>query len=237
MEYFMVSFVYEWGEESAQNEKESVYVLFFLMAVSLIPLRAFTRLDIKLRFYEGLRRGIEERSQITLCSSLESFFIAVINTGSNLTEEESQLIMIFNLVEVNLIEENEVIWRNSQSESVAHFFWLGDREYGVVIFPVDQARKNQFRVFVLEEKNQDKEILLDTTVILPWKRTTVVGLKDIHGKPYFISLHLTGGVVGGIVGGGVIGGVIRRGIVWIGRVRKRKGIDNDPFFSLSFSQK
>lgn len=199
-------------EKKVHRMKKKVFMfLFFLIAVSLIPLRAFTRLDIKLRFYEGLRRGIEERSQIIPCSSLESFFIAVIKTGSDLTEEESQLRMIFNLADVNLIEENELIWRNSQSESVAHFFWLGDREYRVVIFPVDQAQRHQFRVFVLEEKNQRRDILLDIKIILAMKNTALIGMKDTEGKPYFISFCITGGVIGGVIHRGyVVGGVIDR---------------------------
>jgi len=86
---------------------------------------------------------------------------------------------------------------------------LHDREYLISVAPIDRARKHQFRISALEVNGDKKKVILDTRIVLPWMDTAVIGFKDGHGKPYFVSFRTTGGAVGGVIARGVVlGGVV-----------------------------
>ena len=177
-----------------------LFVILFIF-LFFVSLSAYTSLDIKLRFFKGFREGIDEQFYSMPQSYLQPIITAIIKAKFELVEEEMEIGKIFNLKDVHLIAEAEDKWRFHGSDKISHNFRIDGKEYLILITPIDRAREHLFRIEVLEKSTQNKEILLDTRIILPRNSTVVIMLEDVHGKPYFISFHITGGTIGGIVGG------------------------------------
>jgi len=195
------------------NKKTLLLGTIFLMGLSFVPLKADVNLDIKMRFFGGVREGMAEPPQFVTSSYLQTTVTASIKSKFELAEEQKQIKKIFNLKEVNLITEADLRWKDKDSDKIFHIFRLDSKEYLLLITPISPVRKSQFRIEVFEQSEKGKINLLDTEIILPKKNIAVFGFEDVQGKPYFLSFHTSEtrlvGVVGGVEGGvgGVLGGV------------------------------
>jgi len=182
----------------------------FISSFFFLPLQADVSLDIKLRFFEGMREGMREGMaeppQVVTSSYLQPTISARIRSRYLLSEEQEQIKKVFNLKDVRLITEADLQWESSKSDKIFHILRLDSKEYLVLITPASPIRKRQFRIEVFEQSPKGKNSLLNTEIILPKENIAVFGFEDLQGKPYFISFHIIGTVIGGVVGG-VMGGV------------------------------
>jgi len=193
------------------NNKALILGAIFLLGFSFISLQADVNLDIKMRFFGGVREGMAEPPRFVTSSYLQPTVTASIKSKFELAEEQKQIKKIFNLKEVSLITEADLRWASRDSDKIFHIFRLDSKEYLLLITPVSSVRKHQFRIEVFEQSEKGKINLLDTEIILPEKNIAVFGFEDVQGKPYFLSFHITGTktVLGGVVGG-VLSGVVSK---------------------------
>ncbi|MBE0460062.1 MAG: energy transducer TonB [Candidatus Aminicenantes bacterium] len=183
------------------NKKTLLLGTIFLMGLSFVPLKADVNLDIKIRFFAGVREGMAEPPQFVTSSYLQPTVTASIKSKFELAEEQKQIKKIFNLKEVSLITEADLRWKSKYSDKIFHIFRLDSKEYLLLITPVSPVRKSQFRIEVFEQSEKGKINLLDTEIILPEKNIAVFGFEDVQGKPYFLSFHTSETRLVGVVEG------------------------------------
>jgi len=182
------------------NKKRLFFIVFFLMAFSFLSLQADSSIDMKLRFFEGVREGKTVPPKFVTSSYLQPTVTASIPSKFLLADEEEQIKKVFNLKEVRLIMEADLKWK-SKLGKLAHIFRLDSREYLLLLAPVPkeysvsskediQDRRHQFKIEIIEQKEEDKVSLMDTEIILPEKNIAVFGFEDNQGNPYFLSFHV-----------------------------------------------
>ncbi len=176
----------------AMIKKKIILFTVFLLALTLISLHAAVRLDIKLRFYGGIRGVAVELPQIATSSFLHPTFSANIMSEAELAEEKKQIQRVFNLLDVSLITEADLPWSEG-SGKISHIIRLDSKEYLILVTPPNRTRKNQFWIEVFEQNENEKRSLLDTEFILPEGNIAVFGFEDMQGNPYFLSLRFTQG--------------------------------------------
>ena len=184
------------------NKKKLLFMTIFLMGFSFLPLHADFSIDMKLRFFEGIREGKIVPPKFVTSSYLQPTVTASIPSKFLLAEEQEQIKKVFNLKEVQLITEADLTWKSKLGD-LAHIFRLDSREYLLVLAPVakeqfvskkgkSQGRMHQFKIEISEQKGKDKISLMDTEIILPEKNIAVFGFEDNQGNPYFLSFHVLG---------------------------------------------
>lgn len=190
--------------------KKLCLTAYLLIGFFSLSLHAAVKQELKLRFFEGIREGKAEPSKFVTSSYLQPTITASIRSKFLLAEEQEQIKKVFNLKDVRLITEADLVWKLEYPEKIARVFRLDSKEYLIVITPPDRTQKRQFKVEVFEQTEKDKFNLLDTEIILPEKNIAVLGFEDKQGKPYFISFHTRLKPLGSVVGG-VFGGITEKG--------------------------
>jgi TonB family protein len=184
--------------------RTAIFIVVFL-TLGCLTLQATEYLDVKVRFFEGARKGkIEPRAAVT-SSFLNPTFSATIPSKFLLADEKDQIKRVFNLKEVNLITESDLSftgekgkWKTKmktqrfQLNGQSFFFILVPEE---VKYPYSSIGKNvvhtlQFRIVVYEKAEETKHALLDTQFFLPEKNLAVFGFEDKKGNPYFMSFQI-----------------------------------------------
>lgn len=183
------------------NMKKLLFIMIFLLFFSSLTLQAETTMDIKLRFFEGIRVGKPDPPQFVTSSYLQPTVTATIRSKFLLAEEQEQIQKVFNLKEVSLITEFAMKWKSERGK-IAKIFRLDSREYAVVLTPFSKEPviskkkgvqgKNQFKIEIFEQGDEFKNSLLDTEIILPGNNIAVFGFEDKNGTPYFLSFHVAG---------------------------------------------
>ena len=78
-------------------KKKIVFILIFLAGLSFSFLSAQSEIDMKMRFFEGVRRGESEPPKIVTSSYLQPTVTANIPSKFLLAEEKEQIKKVFNL--------------------------------------------------------------------------------------------------------------------------------------------
>lgn len=170
--------------------KKVFWVLVLLFGVSFLNVFAADTQIIKLRFFEGIKETMVDRPPFVTSSYLHSTNTAHIRTNSLLSEEQEQLKKIYNLKDVHLIIEADLILGTKKKNKIIYTFRINGTEYFVIIQQAVRHRKRLYRLEVYQQTKEDKNSLLDTEVQLPSKKSVVFGFADKQGKPYFLSLGL-----------------------------------------------
>jgi TonB family protein len=171
--------------------------------------------ELKMRVLEGSREKAAEPAKPVTASFLKFLSFANFELEQDLAAEQ-QIKKVYNLKDVGLLTEANLVWEKGKSDKAFHMFRLNGQEYVVMVTPGGLAERNQFRIEVLEQTAAKKTSLLDTEFALPEKNAAVFGFETTELKPYFISLRVVrwsgepagakggaeGGVVGGVPGGG-----------------------------------
>ena len=157
---------------------------------------------IKLRVFEGLKEGSPPARSIT-SSYLKYMLSASIPSETALEAEQNQIRKTFNLKDVKLVTEFNVILTRGEGLEARHRFRLDGKQYEVAIAS-REVLPQKFQIEVNEVSEKESRNLLDTEFTIPRKSVAVFGFEDSNGRPYFISL---GEVAVGISAGGVEGGV------------------------------
>jgi TonB family protein len=189
------------GDEALQSGKSAAGV-------------AAAAFELKMRVLEGSREKAAEPAKPVTASFLKFLSFANIELEQDLAAEQ-QIKKVYNLKDVGLLTEANLVWEKGKSDKAFHMFRLNGQEYAVMVTPGGLAERNQFRIEVLEQTAAKKTSLLDTEFALPEKNAAVFGFETTELKPYFISLRVVrwsgepagakagaeGGVAGGVLGG------------------------------------
>lgn len=184
-------------------KKSLVFIFILLAGLSFLDLRAQSQIEMKMRFFEGVRRGDVEPPKIVTSSYLQPTVTANIPSKFLLAEEKTQIKNVFNLEDVQLITEADLNWKSWKGD-LAHIFRLNGHSYRLKLTPVskesgakpkkfmESGGSHQFKIDITEINGEEITGLMDTEIILPEKNIAVFGFEDRDGKPYFLSFHVTG---------------------------------------------
>ena len=182
------------------QQKKIVLLVFGNLIFFSLFLCADYDLELKMRFYEGVREGKSESPEFVTSSYLQPTVTATIPSRFLLAEEKEQIGKVFNLKTVNLITEADLRW-SARKGDIAHVFRLDGKEYRMILSVVpkefkvssDAAKKetvHQIKIGILEQHGQKETSLMDTEIILPHQKMVVLGFEDKEGTPYFLSFHV-----------------------------------------------
>ena len=173
------------------RQKKLLWIVFATFFFSGLSLPADYVVEFKMRFYEGVREGDLEATDIVTSSYLQPTVTATIPTRFLLSEEKAQIRKVFNLKDVNLIAEAD-LQLSANKGSISHLLRLNGKAYRMEI--AIQTKKNtthQFKISIFEQSEGKETHLMDTDVILPQKKMAVLGFENNEGNPYFLSFHVT----------------------------------------------
>ena len=178
--------------------KKAIVFIGCFLAISLVYLQAAEKLNIKLRVYEGVKEGASAPPLRFVTSSfLQPTISAAIQTEFELESEREKIKRVFNLQEVDLLTEADLIVGERVKEIARHYFRLNGNEYLLAIRLMEWKGMGQFAIFVNEIVEDKHENILTTGITLPGGNAAVFGFEDKKGKPYFLSFHITSVIVGG----------------------------------------
>lgn len=188
-------------KEETMHMKRILLLMLGIFIFSILPLSADYELELKMRFYEGVRSGESEPLDFVTSSYLQPTVTATIPSRFLLAEEKQQIRKVFNLKEVNLITEADLRW-NERKGDIKYAFRIDGKQYFVTLSIVPKEYKvasqtekkdivHQTRIQVLEQTGEEKTDLMDSEIILPRKKMAVLGFEDKEGRPYFLSFHVT----------------------------------------------
>lgn len=181
--------------------KRVIWVWILLLGGALSVLHAQSSIDLKQRFFEGIKDNKAKPSEFITSSYLRPTVTANIRSRFLLSDEINQIKKVFNLRDVRLITEYDLNW-TAKKGKLAHMFRLNGQQFVMVLGPVykehrieskerEVERSYQFNIEILEQKGEERTSLLDTEIILPEKNIAVFGFEDKEGNPYFFSFHIT----------------------------------------------
>jgi len=161
---------------------------------SASALRGADRLELKLRVYEGARQGSLTPPKFVTSSYLQPTITANLPTGAELEKEIEQIKRVFNLPDVGLLTEADlVIGEGGQApDRVRHYFRLNGSAYTVQVVLADTKSRNRFVVVFNEMVGEEPKNVLTTEMILTGGHSAVFGFENRAGKPYFCSFRVTG---------------------------------------------
>ena len=181
--------------------KRLFFAWILLLGGVFSVLYAQSSIDLKMRFFEGLKEGKAKPPEFVTSSYLQPTVTANIPSRFLLSEEQNQIKKVFNLRDVRLITEYDMSWKAKKGK-LAHMFRLNGQQFIMVLAPVyrehiavskemDGDRSHQFKIEIMEQKGEERTSLMDTEIILPEKNIAVFGFEDKEGNSYFLSFHIT----------------------------------------------
>lgn len=179
-------------------KKSVVVVLTFFLFSSGIILGAETRLDLKLRVYEGARQGALAPPQLVTTSYIRPTISAnmEMQAGFELEKEKEQIKRVFNLQDVGLLTEADLVIGEERagrsSHSARHFFRLNGNAFTINVMLIEWKNPGRFLVLLNDMTAEKPANVLTTEMLLHGGHSAVFGFEDKTGKPYFCSFHITG---------------------------------------------
>ncbi|MGB6865339.1 MAG: energy transducer TonB [Candidatus Aminicenantaceae bacterium] len=181
--------------------KKLFFAWILLLGGFLSVLYAQSSIDLKMRFFEGLKDERAKPPEFVTSSYLQPTVTANIPSRFLLAEEQSQIKKVFNLRDVRLITEYDMSWKAKKGK-LAYMFRLNGQQFIMVLAPVYKEhiavskemqidRSHQFKIEIMEQKGEERTSLMDTEIILPEKNIAVFGFEDKEGNSYFLSFHVT----------------------------------------------
>ena len=175
-------------------KKKAIVFIGCFLAVSMVYLQATEKLNIKLRVYEGAKEGTPEPLRFVTSSFLQSTISATIQTEFELENEREKIKRVFNLQDVNLLTEADLVVGEKVQDIARHYFRLNGNEYNLMIRLIEWKGLGQFAIFVNELVEDKPQNILTTGITLPGGNAAVFGFEDKKGKPYFLSFHITSAI-------------------------------------------
>jgi TonB family protein len=177
--------------------KTRIFLVMLLVACFFqASLLAATRVDLKLRVYEGKRQGTLEPPQFITSSYIQPTITASLQTEFDLEKEKAQIKRVFNLQDVALLTEADLVIGEERAgrspESARHYFRLNGNAFAVYVMLQEWKASPRFLVLFNEMVADKPQNILTTEMLLAGGHSAVFGFEDRTGKPYFCSFHITG---------------------------------------------
>jgi len=178
------------------KKKKVALMTILIFGCVCICLQASTQVDLKLRVYEGAREGTLSPPKFVTSSYIQSTITASMLTASELKAEKDQIRRVFNLQDVSLLTEADLIIGVERAgvplDSVRHFFRLDGKAFMTYLRLLESKPDYSFLVLFNEMIGDKPKNVLTTAMILHGGHTAIFGFEDQQGKPYFCSFHVTG---------------------------------------------
>ncbi len=178
------------------KKKKLMFQGILILIYSCLSLQASTQVELKLRVYEGARHGALASHEFITSSYIQSTITANILTASELKAEKEQIKRVFNLQDVSLLTEADLMIGVERAaipaDSVRHFFRLNGKAFMTYLRLLEVKPDFRFLVLFNEMIGEKPKNVLTTSMILHGGHTAIFGFEDRQGKPYFCAFHVTG---------------------------------------------
>jgi TonB family protein len=108
------------------------------------------------------------------------------NMDVQIEKEKKSLVRIFNLKNIKLITQGDMILKEKKSDQQSLMIVLNEKNFLIQMTLLSQ--KEALYKIEIKEKNGQIKSLLDTKLIIPQQKTAVLGFEDSSSKIYFLSL-------------------------------------------------
>jgi TonB family protein len=173
--------------------KNKVLIIVIWVWVMVFPVWADTTLNIKLNFF-GPNAAGKGGAGVTTSFYLKSMVQRNLKVPFSTAELKAELQKTFNVPEISLLAEGDLVWRSGGEPSVMQIVQIDGREIALVLTPLPKPGVVNFKVGVVEEsdRNSIKNILLDTEIVLPDGEVAMLGFRDARESSYFIAFCVQG---------------------------------------------
>jgi len=174
--------------------KKGCVLVLAIICWSCLTLQAAPQIVIKLRVYEGSRVGPLAPPEFVASSYLQPTISANMRTDLSLDKEKNQIKRVFNLQDLNLLTEADmIIGEGGQAPDRARYaFRLNGGAYTVHVILLDLKPDARYLVGFYEMADNIPKNILNTEMSLMRGHSAVFGFENRQGKPYFCSFHITG---------------------------------------------
>jgi TonB family protein len=170
-------------------------ILLYPMFLTATPVPGGTdKMDIsaRMRLYEGFRGESSNAAKVISSYYLKQLSREDVFSDIETTKEQKTLKRVFNLTDIKLMTQATMRLKKEHNKSPFQVIVLNGHKLLVQLSGIS-GQKDRFRVEVLEDLKNLRS-LLETKIILPEKKSTVMGFEDSGGHIYFLSFHRLGDV-------------------------------------------
>ena len=173
--------------------KKTAIIIVLLVLVMAFPAWAGMTLNIKLNFF-GPLAAENGKSQITTSIYFKSMVQRNLKVTFSPEVLQAELQKTFNAPKVSLLAAGDLVWKSGGEPSVMQIVQINGREIALVLTPLPKPGVVNFKVGVVEESNKNniKNILLDTEIVLPDGEVAMLGFRDAQENSYFIAFCVQG---------------------------------------------
>lgn len=165
-------------------------ILLYSMFLTATPVPGGTdKMDIaaQMRLYEGFRGESSDAAKVISSYYLKQLSREDVFSDIETLKEQKTLKRVFNLTDIKLMTQATMRLKKERNKSPFQVIVLNDRKLLVQLSGIP-GQEDRFRVEVLEDVNPPRS-LLETKIILPEKKSAVLGFEDSGGHIYFLSFH------------------------------------------------
>ncbi len=173
--------------------KKTVIIIAILVLAIVLPVWSETTLNIKLNFFGPAAAGKGEAG-VTTSFYLKSMVQRNLLVPFSTADLKAELQKTFNVPGISLLAEGDLVWKSGGEPSVMQIVQIDGREIALVLTPLPKPGVVNFKVGVVEENNKNniKNILLDTEIVLPDGEVAMLGFRDARENSYFIAFCVQG---------------------------------------------
>jgi len=173
--------------------KKTAIIIVLLVLATAFPAWADMTLNIKLNFF-GPVAGGKGGPGVTTSFYLKSMVQRNLQVTFAPEILQAELQKTFNAPKVSLLAAGDLVWKSGGEPSVMQIVQIDGRDIALVLTPLPKLGVVNFKVGVVEESNKNniKNILLDTEIVLPDGEVAMLGFRDARENSYFIAFCVQG---------------------------------------------
>jgi TonB family protein len=165
-------------------------VLLYSIFFTTTPVLGGTdKMDIaaQLKLYEGFRGESSDAEKVISSYYLKQLSREDVFSDIEVSKEQNTLKRVFNLTDIKLMTQATMRLKKEHNKSPFQVIVLNGRKLLVQLSGIP-GQKDRFRVEVFQDVKTPRS-LLETKIILPEKKSAVLGFEDSEGHIYFLSFH------------------------------------------------
>lgn len=165
-------------------------ILLYPMFLTAAPVPGGTdKMDIaaRMRLYEGFRGESSDAADVISSYYLKQLSREDVFSDIETTKEQKTLKRVFNLTDIKPMTQATMRLKKERNKTPFQVIVLNGRKLLVQLSGIG-GQKDRFRVEVFEDVPPPRS-LLETKIILPQKKSAVLGFEDSGGHIYFLSFH------------------------------------------------